>query len=98
MLSYTRKFQITSFKIFLLKSSLKLEYLDMTNAVIDLDSINSLLKHCKMLKSLSLESLCISNQTLYFVSENTNLTTLNLCMVEGITADGLILILSSLKK
>jgi hypothetical protein len=93
---YLKKYVILYF-IFVF-SSLKLEYLDMTNAVIDLDSINSILKHCKMLKSLSLESLHINNQTLFFISENTNLTTLNLCMVEGIFADGLILILSSLKK
>ena len=78
-------------------SPLKLEYLDMTNAVVDLDSINAIIKHCKFLKSLSLESLTINDQTLYCVSLNKFLTTLNICMVEGITVDGLILILNSLK-
>lgn len=79
-------------------SNLKLEFLDLTNSTIDTESLNAILKHCFSLKKLSLESLKINNETLNLLSQNTNLDTLNLCMVEGIQVDGLIMILSSLTK
>lgn len=59
--------------------------------------MNALLKHCKNLKVLSLESLKVNNQTFAYLSQNKQLKTLNLAMTEGVQVEGLILILSSLK-
>lgn len=79
-------------------SPIKLEILDITEAVIDTKSINAILKHCRYLKKISLESLELNNETFNCLSQNTQIETLNLCLAKGIVVDGLILILSSLKK
>ena len=78
-------------------STINVEYLDLTSTVIDINSINALLKHCKSLKVVSLESLKINNQTFAYLSQNKQLKTLNLAMAEGVQVEGLISILSSLK-
>ena len=77
---------------------MKLEYLDLTNATIDVNSLNALLKHCKTLKKLSIESLDTNLETYSCLSMNKSINTLNLCMVSGIIVDGLILILNNLKQ
>lgn len=69
----------------------------MTEAIIDTKSLNAILKHTKLLKKISLESLEINNETLMHLSLNTKLETLNLCQTKGLLVDGLILIISSLK-
>jgi F-box and leucine-rich repeat protein 1 (S-phase kinase-associated protein 2) len=78
--------------------SIKLEYLDLTNSLIDLNSLNSLIKHCKTLKKISLESLETNLETYSYLSLNRILNTLNLSMVTGINADALILLLNGLKQ
>lgn len=78
--------------------NINLEYLDLTNALIDIDSLNSLIKHCKTLKKISLESLDTNLETYTYLSMNKNLNTVNLSMVTGINADALILIVNNLKK
>ena len=84
-------------KHFLNFSSLKIEVLDLTEAVIDTKSLNILIKHAKNLRKISLESLDINNETFHHLSLNTKIETLNICLCKGILVDGLILILSSLK-
>ena len=65
--------------------------------MIDLDSLNSLIKHCKTLKKISLESLETDSETYTHLSQNKLLNTLNLAMVTGITPDALVLLLNNLK-
>jgi hypothetical protein len=77
--------------------SIKLEYLDLTNAVIDVGSLNAMLKHCKNLKKISIESLETTIETYSHLSMNKTINTLNLCMVRGVSVDGLILLLNNLK-
>ena len=78
-------------------SSIKIEYLDLTGSSIQIDALNALLKHCKNLKKISLESLALTNETFHFLSMNKSLDTLNLCMAEDVSVDALIMILSNLK-
>ncbi|CAF0904247.1 unnamed protein product [Brachionus calyciflorus] len=78
-------------------NSLKIEFLDLTNALIDTDSLNSLLKHCKSLLKLSLESLEINNETFLSLSKNKRLETLNLTSCRGFTVEGVIILLESFK-
>ena len=75
-----------------------MEYLDLTNALIDLKSVNRIVKHCKLLKKLSLESLETDDETYFYLSENKKLDTLNICMCKGISVDSLILILNRLRQ
>ncbi len=77
---------------------MKIEYLDLTGSGIQIDALNAFLKHCKNLKKISLESLALNNETFHFLSMNKSINTLNLCMTEGITVEGLIMILSNLKR
>ena len=72
--------------------------LDLTEAVIDTKSINVIIKHCKYLKKISLESLELNNQTFQYLSQNNQIDTLNLCLTKGVYVDGLVLILNSLKQ
>lgn len=78
-------------------SPLKIECLDLTNTIIDTDSLNKLLVHTKSLRKLSLESLDLDDETFKQLSGNPNIDTLNLGLCRNITVDGLILMLNSLK-
>lgn len=66
----------------------KLQYLDLSMAVISIDSLNQLLARCKILKKLSLEHVRVDDETCRNISENHNLDALNLCMSAGITLQG----------
>lgn len=69
----------------------------MTNAIIDVNSINTLMKHCKSLLKLSLESLELDNQTFVCMSSNEKLETLNLSSCKGFSTEGVVLLLESFK-
>ncbi len=76
---------------------MKIEYLDLTCSSIDINGLSSLLKHCKNLKRISLESLTLNERILMYLSENKSLSTLNLCMTQGIDPNVLIETLKNLK-
>lgn len=72
--------------------------MDLTNATLDLDSMNTLLRSCKWLRKLSLESLEINIETFKSISRNKNLETINLCSCRGLTIDGIIIMLECFKQ
>ncbi|XP_008547550.1 S-phase kinase-associated protein 2 isoform X1 [Microplitis demolitor] len=62
----------------------KLQYLDLSMAVITADSLTELLNKCRLLKKLSLERCELNEPSCQAISKNTEITTLNLTMCEGI--------------
>jgi len=82
---------------FHLNPFIRLECIDLTNAFIDTNSLNVLLKHCKYLEKISIEALEVNNETMLHLSNNKKIDTLNLCLVRGLTVDGLVVILNNLK-
>jgi hypothetical protein len=91
---YLNKFQLLFF--FLIRN-LKIEFLDMTNTIIDIDSMNRILMRCNHLQKLSLESLLVNEQTFQWISYNKEIDTLNLGLCQGINKDCLEILLNSLK-
>lgn len=74
----------------------RLQYLDLSMAVISPNGLAMLLSKCKLLKHLSLEK-CITNRDCFReIQQNTELEVLNLTMCEDITAE-CIMDLSKLK-
>ncbi|XP_034951235.1 S-phase kinase-associated protein 2 [Chelonus insularis] len=67
----------------------KLQYLDLSMAVISSTSLAELLFKCKKLKKLSLEKGNLNEECCKAISENTELTVLNLTMCEGINVHGI---------
>lgn len=61
----------------------KLQYLDLSMAVISPDSLALLLSKCKYLKKLSLEKCTMNSSCCKAISDNTDLEILNLTMGEG---------------
>ncbi|XP_017886904.1 S-phase kinase-associated protein 2 isoform X2 [Ceratina calcarata] len=62
----------------------KLQYLDLSMAVISPDGLALLLSKCKYLKKLSLEKCTINSSCCKAISDNTDLEILNLTMGEGL--------------
>ncbi|KAK2586549.1 hypothetical protein KPH14_011439 [Odynerus spinipes] len=62
----------------------KLQYLDLSMAVISADGLAALLAKCKYLKKLSLESCTLNTSCSNAISWNTDITVLNLAMCEGL--------------
>ncbi|XP_014607404.1 PREDICTED: S-phase kinase-associated protein 2 isoform X2 [Polistes canadensis] len=62
----------------------KLQYLDLSMAVISANGLATLLFKCKLLKNLSLESCILNNACCNAMSLNTELSVLNLAMCEGL--------------
>lgn len=75
----------------------KLQYLDLSMASIDSESLAQLLATCRQLVKLSLEAVPLDDSVCREVANNRNLEVLNLAMCEGLTASGIILMMSSLQ-
>ncbi|KAK9496620.1 hypothetical protein O3M35_013103 [Rhynocoris fuscipes] len=73
----------------------KLEFVDLSEAVIAPKDLELLLSKCRLLRKLSLEACELSEGVCKEIAYNSNLDTLNLCMCTGITASGLSKILIS---
>ncbi|KAI4477801.1 hypothetical protein M0802_014633 [Mischocyttarus mexicanus] len=67
--------------------SSKLQYLDLSMAVISANGLAALLFKCKLLKKLSLESCILNNACCYAIRLNTEISVLNLAMCEGINLE-----------
>lgn len=65
-------------------SYMKLQYLDLSMAVISPVSLAALLSKCKYLKKLSLEKCIVNRDCCRAISQNTELEVLNLTMCENI--------------
>ncbi|XP_029050962.1 S-phase kinase-associated protein 2 isoform X2 [Osmia bicornis bicornis] len=65
----------------------KLQYLDLSMAVISPDGLAMLLSLCKYLKKLSVEKCIVNKSCCKAISENNDLETLNLTMCEGMDID-----------
>lgn len=63
----------------------KLQYLDLSMAVISPNGLASLLFKCKHLKKLSLEKCVLNKECCRAISQNTELEVLNLTMCEDMT-------------
>lgn len=66
----------------------KLQYLDLSMAVMSADGLATLLSHCRHLKKLSLENCILNKSCCKAISRNVDLTVLNLTMCAGIDVDG----------
>jgi F-box and leucine-rich repeat protein 1 (S-phase kinase-associated protein 2) len=66
----------------------KLQYLDLSMAAIDTTSLVLLLSVCKFLKKLSLEAVAIDNAVCEEIAKNEAIEVLNLSMCEGLTLEG----------
>ncbi|XP_055905493.1 S-phase kinase-associated protein 2 isoform X2 [Eupeodes corollae] len=64
----------------------KLQYLDLSMAVITKPSLKSLLSRCRQLKKLSLEHVPVNDEICDEISKNKDLEALNLAMVAGLEA------------
>ncbi|XP_011310534.1 S-phase kinase-associated protein 2 isoform X2 [Fopius arisanus] len=62
----------------------KLQYLDLSMAVISTDGLANLLSKCRLLKKLSLEKCTLNERICRAISQNKDITVLNLTMCEGI--------------
>lgn len=67
---------------------LQLQYVDLTNATVSYDLLISLMRGCEQLRGLSLENQGLSDETCRAIGQNKDLVTLNLCMVGGLTIEG----------
>lgn len=75
----------------------KLQYLDLSMASIDCESLTQLLATCRHLVKLSLEAVPLDDSVCGEVANNRSLEVLNLAMCEGLTANGIALMMSSLQ-
>lgn len=64
----------------------KLQYLDLSMAVITKPSLKSLLSRCRQLKKLSLEHVAVNDEICDEIAKNKDLEALNLAMVTGLEA------------
>lgn len=76
----------------------KLQFLDLSLAAIDTDSLCLLLSKCRSLKKLSLEHCLVSAEICREISENKNLEALNLAMCVGVNHDGVDYLVENLKE
>lgn len=74
----------------------KLQYLDLSMANIDKESLHKLLRSCRNLQKLSLEFVPINANICKAIAENSGINTLNLAMCEGLPSNGLARILDCL--
>ncbi|KAK0167573.1 hypothetical protein PV327_004952 [Microctonus hyperodae] len=66
----------------------KLQYLDLSMAVISPSGLTSLLSKCRLLKKLSLEKCVLNEKCCEAISQNSGLSVLNLAICEGIDIKG----------
>lgn len=74
----------------------KLQYLDLSMASIEVKELVRLLHTCRSLKKLSLEFVPINDYVCREISENEKIETLNLAMCEGLSTEGLTMMLPRL--
>lgn len=67
----------------------KLQYLDLSMAVISPHGLAELLSKCKLLKKLSLEKCTLNEACCEAISKNSDISVLNLTMCDGINARGI---------
>lgn len=73
-----------------LAMEVKLQYLDLSNAVFsNVTDLELLLSRCRNLKKVSLEQVAVSDRVCHELCQNRELTTLNLCMATGLTQAGI---------
>lgn len=75
----------------------KLQYLDLSMASIDKTSLGQLLATCRLLKKLSVEAVPIDDDVCREIAENANLEVLNMAMCEGLSQDGIVIMLPRLQ-
>lgn len=79
------------------EDNIKLQYLDLSMAVISMTALTTLLEKCRQLIKLSLEHITVNTDVCYEIAKNKNLEALNMTMCEGITTAGLDKIIRELK-
>ncbi|CAB3234754.1 unnamed protein product, partial [Arctia plantaginis] len=72
----------------------RIQYLDLSMASVDPQTLDNLLQSCPHLCKLSVESVQLSDNTCELIGKCSKLETLNLTMAQGITAEGLSAILT----
>ncbi|XP_057564153.1 S-phase kinase-associated protein 2 isoform X7 [Hippopotamus amphibius kiboko] len=76
-------------------SPFRVQHVDLSNSVIDVSTLHSLLSHCSKLQNLSLEGLRLSDPIIDNLAQNTNLVRLNLSGCSGFSESALKTLLSS---
>ncbi|XP_072947024.1 S-phase kinase-associated protein 2-like [Epargyreus clarus] len=71
----------------------RIQYLDLSMCTVEPDTLNSLLRCCPSLRKLSLENVGVDDCSCELIGKCTQLETLNLAMVRGLTTDGIVSIL-----
>lgn len=75
----------------------KLQYLDLSMVSIEPKELVVLLRTCRLLKKLSLEFVPVDEHVCLEISENDKIETLNMAMCEGLTAEGLDIMIPRLR-
>ena len=75
-----------------------MECVDLTNAIIDVNTLNAILSKCQSLRKISLEGLTVNDETFHHLRKNPMLDIVNLCMSQGITIAGIREFLQTAKK
>lgn len=75
----------------------KLQFLDLSMAVISTDSLAQLFSKCRQLRKLSLEHVPVNDAVCKAIAQNRKLEVLNLAMSSGITPYGVKKLLTALK-
>lgn len=76
----------------------KLQYLDLSMTCVSVQGLEEILSKCHDLRKLSLESCEVNDTVCSYIGENKELEVLNMCMVQGITDNGLMPIASNCRK
>ncbi|XP_046390450.1 S-phase kinase-associated protein 2 [Ischnura elegans] len=76
------------------KAMCKVQYLDLSMAIISKEGLTMLLESCQQLKKLSLEHCSLQEKACVAIGKNENLEVLNLCSCSGIHETGIRSILS----
>lgn len=75
----------------------RVQYLDLSMAVISTDSLMQLFSKCRQLRKLSLEHVHLNDAVCKALAQNRKLEVLNLAMCTGLTTYGVRKLLGSLK-
>ncbi|KFV93463.1 S-phase kinase-associated protein 2, partial [Eurypyga helias] len=75
---------------------LKIQHMDLSNCIVSVADLHSILCLCESLQSLSVEGLVLSDDIIKSIAKNHGLIRLNLCGCSGFSPDALGLMLSSL--
>ncbi|NXX15867.1 SKP2 protein, partial [Podargus strigoides] len=81
--------------LFKTSKSLRVQHMDLSNCMVSVADLQSILCLCIRLQNLSLEGLVLSDDIMKNIAENCSLIRLNLCGCSGFSAEALELMLSS---